>query len=148
MVGGAWAVQKAGESVMIHAVSSPLQCASLEYGSAFSRALMIDTPAGRRLFVSGTASIAPNGCSAHVGDVCKQIALTMEVANAILVSSGFDFSDVTRATAYFKHIQDAPAFDAWRKEQKLEPFPLVVAGSTICRDDLLFEIELDAIALC
>jgi enamine deaminase RidA (YjgF/YER057c/UK114 family) len=118
----------------------------LEYGSAFSRAMLIDILAGRRLLISGTASIEPNGRSAHVGDLRNQIALTMEVANAILVSRGFKFSDVTRATAYFKHIQDAPALDAWRQERKVDPFPLVMAGSTICRDELLFEIELDAIA--
>jgi hypothetical protein len=71
----------------------------------------------------------------------------MEVANAILISRGFNFSDVTRATAYFKNIQDAPAFDAWRQEQKVEPFPFIVAQSTICRDELLFEIELDALVV-
>ena len=145
MVGGAWAVQAVDNSVVVRAVPSPLQCSSLEYGSAFSRAVMVDTPAGRRLSISGTASIEPDGRSAHVGDLRKQIALTMGVANAILASRGFNFSDVTRATAYFKNIQDAPVFDAWRKEQKVEPFSLVVTESTICRDELLFEIELDAI---
>jgi enamine deaminase RidA (YjgF/YER057c/UK114 family) len=128
-------------------VPSPQQCSSLEYGSAFNRAVLIDMSAGRRLLVSGTASIEPNGRSAHVGDLHKQIALTMEVAHAILASRGFNFSDVTRATAYFKNIQDAPAFDAWRREQKVKPFPLVTAESTICRDELLFEIELDALVV-
>ena len=147
IVGGAWAVQATDDSVAVRAVPSPQQCSSLEYGSAFNRAVLIDMPAGRRLLVSGTASIGPNGRSAHVGDLHKQIALTMEVANAILISRGFNFSDVTRATAYFKNIQDAPAFDAWRQEQKVEPFPFIVAQSTICRDELLFEIELDALVV-
>jgi hypothetical protein len=35
----------------------------------------------------------------------------MKVVREILASCGFDFSHVTRATAYFKNIQDAPAFD-------------------------------------
>ena len=144
IVGGAWAVQSTDDSVVVRAVPSPQQCSSLEYGSAFSRAVLIDISAGRRLFISGTASIEPNGRSAHVGNLRKQIALTMEVAYAILVSCGLNFSDVTRATAYFKNIQDALAFDAWRREQKVESFPLIVAESTICRDELLFEIELDA----
>jgi enamine deaminase RidA (YjgF/YER057c/UK114 family) len=144
IVAGAWAVQATDDSVAVRAVPSPLQCSSQEYGSAFSRAVLIDMPAGRRLLISGTASIEPNGRSAHVGDLRKQIKLTMEVAHAILASRRFNFSNVTRATAYFKNIQDAPAFDVWRKKQKVEPFPLVMAESTICRDDLLFEIELDA----
>jgi enamine deaminase RidA (YjgF/YER057c/UK114 family) len=145
IVGGAWAVQATDGSVAVRAVPSPQQCSSLEYGSAFNRAVLIDIPAGRRLLISGTASIEPDGRSAHVGDLRKQIALTMEVAHAILASRGFNFSDVTRATAYFKKIQDAQVFDAWRQEQKVEPFPFIVAQSTICRDELLFEIELDAI---
>ena len=147
IVGGAWAVQATYDLVAVWAVPSPLQCSSLEYGSTFNRAVLIDMPAGRRLLISGTASIEPNGRSAHVGDLRKQIVLTMEVAHAILASRGFNFFDVTRATAYFKNIQDAPAFDAWRREQKVEPFPLVVAESTICRDELLFEIELDALVV-
>jgi len=148
IVGGAWAVQSTDGSVVVQAVPSPQQCSSLEYGSAFNRAVLIDVPAGRRLLISGTASIEPNGRSAHVGDLCKQIRLTMEVAHAILASRGFNFSDITRATAYFKNIQDASAFDAWRQKQKVGPFPLVVAEATICRDELLFEIELDALVMC
>lgn len=147
IVGGAWAVQATNDLVAVQAVPSPLQCSSLEYGSAFNRAVLIDMPAGQRLLVSGTASIEPNGRSAHAGDLRKQIGLTMEVAHAILASRGFNFSDVTRATAYFKNIQDAPAFDIWRQEQKMEPFPLVMTESTICRDELLFEIELDAFVM-
>ena len=145
IVGGAWAVQATDDSVAIRAVPSPQQCSSLEYGSAFNRAVLIDMPAGRRLLISGTASIESDGRSAYVGDLRKQIALTMEVAHAILALCGLNFSDVTRATAYFKNIQDAPAFDAWRREQKVEPLPIIVAESSICRDELLFEIELDVL---
>jgi enamine deaminase RidA (YjgF/YER057c/UK114 family) len=147
IVGGAWAVQATDDSVAVRAVPSPLQCSSLEYGSTFNRAVLIDMPAGRRLLISGTASIEPNGRSANIGDLRKQIVLTMEVAHTILASRGFSFSDVTRATAYLKNIQDAPAFDAWRQAQKVKPFPLVIAESTICRDELLFEIELDALVV-
>jgi enamine deaminase RidA (YjgF/YER057c/UK114 family) len=147
VVAGASAVQAIGDSVAVRAVPSPQQCSSLEYGSAFNRAVLIDMPAGQRLLISGTASIEPNGRSAHAGDLQKQIALTMEVTHAILASRGFNFSDVTRATAYFKNIQDAPAFDVWRQKQKVEPFPLIMAESTICRDELLFEIELDALVV-
>jgi len=146
IVAGAWAVQAIEAPVAVQEVPSPLQCPSWEYGSAFSRAVLLAEPAGRRLLLSGTASIEPNGRSAHVGDVDRQIALTMEVAHAVLASRGFEFSDVTRATAYFRNIQDAPAFYAWRQEQRVEPFPLVMTESTICRDELLFEIELDAFA--
>jgi len=147
ILGGAWAVQPMNRSVTVQAVPSPLQCSSLEYGSAFSRAMLVKTPSCRRLLISGTASIGPDGRSLHAGDSYRQIELSMKVALEILASCGFDFSHVTRATAYFKNIQDAPAFDLWRKKQGLEPFPLIATQSTICRGELLFEIELDAISL-
>ena len=148
LVAGAWAVQAAKGSVSITDVPSPLQCSSMEYGSAFSRAVLMDTLPCRRLLISGTASIGPDGRSAHVGDLHGQIGLSMEVVQEILASRRFDFPDVSRATAYFKNIQDAPAFDEWRRERNLEFLPLVIAQSDLCRPELLFEIELDAIALC
>ena len=94
--------------------------------------------------VSGTASIAVDGSSVWVGDAPRQVAHTMEVVDAILRSRGFTFADVTRAIAYFKHPDDAPAFDAWCASRGLEAMPVIRTHCGICRDDLLFEIELDA----
>ena len=145
IVGRAWAVQALKSSIAVQAAPSPLQSSSMEYGSAFSRAVSVDTSSCRRLLISGTASIGSDGRSLHTGDLNGQIGLSMKVVRRILVSSGFDFSHVTRATTYFKNTQDAPAFDLWRKRQGLEPFPLIATQSTICRDELLFEIELDAL---
>jgi enamine deaminase RidA (YjgF/YER057c/UK114 family) len=147
LVAGVWAVQTKEGSTIAREVPSPLQCSSMDYGSAFSRAVLVDTPSCRRLLVSGTASIGPDGRSLHTSGLRQQIALSMKVVREILVSRGFNFSDVTRATAYFKNLQDAPAFDVWREKQGLEPFPLIATQSTICRPELLFEIELDAISL-
>jgi enamine deaminase RidA (YjgF/YER057c/UK114 family) len=145
VVAGAWAVQAPVGSAAVREVPSPLQCPSLEYGSAFSRAVLVTEPGLHRLLVSGTASIEPSGRSAHVGNVRKQIGLAMEVVQAILASRGFDFCDVTRATAYFKNVQDMPAFDPWLADHDLDLLPLVVAQADLCREELLFEIELDAI---
>ncbi len=75
---------------------------------------------------------------------CKQIDLTLQVVEAILVSRGFRFSDVTRATAYFKHLSDIPKFDAWRARHAMGSFPAIATQCGICRDDLLFELEADA----
>ena len=68
----------------------------------------------------------------------------MQVIDAILRSRGFTFTDLTRATAYFKHSSDVPAFTAWCNANNL-PLPIVVpALCDICRDDLLFELEAEA----
>jgi enamine deaminase RidA (YjgF/YER057c/UK114 family) len=105
----------------------------------------MNLPGYRQILVSGTASIEPGGRTAHVSDVRAQIELSMQVVEAILASRGMAFADVSRATAYFKSPADTPVFDAWLARHELSAMPMVRTGCDICRDDLLFEIELDAI---
>jgi enamine deaminase RidA (YjgF/YER057c/UK114 family) len=145
VVAGAWAVQKTSGQVRVGEVSSPLQNPAVEYGSAFSRAVLMETPDSRRLLVPGTASIDQDGQSAYRGNVREQIILTMEVVRQILSSQGFNYSNITRATAYCKDSGGASAFQTWRKEQDMENIPLLATQADICRGELLFEIELDAI---
>lgn len=141
---GAWAVQPLDRSARVEEVVSPLQCPAPAYGSSFSRAVEIFSGGRRRLLVSGTASIAPDGRTLWPDDVRKQIERTMEVVAAILCSRRMDFGDVTRATAYFKRPADAPVFDAWRAAHGLHAMPVVPVQADICREDLLFEFEADA----
>lgn len=146
MVAAAWAVSAQGGSLPAREVASPLQCPAPEYGSSFSRAVKVLSLGCRRLLVSGTASIEPNGRTAHPDDIAAQVALTMDVVRAILVSRKLDFRDVTRATAYFKDLKDVPVFKAWRSANGLERMPVMDTHCVVCRDDLLFEIEMDALA--
>lgn len=139
------AVQPKSPGFKLRPVPSPLQCPALEYGSSFSRAVEIVVPGQRRLLVSGTASIEPGGATAHVGDVRAQIKTTMEVVRAILTSCGLDWEDSVRAIAYFKHTEDMPAFDQYCRNQGLPALPVIVTKNDVCRDDLLFELEVDAI---
>ena len=140
----AWAVQPLKNSLGVREIASPMQCPAPAYGSSFSRAVEIDSPQGRRILISGTASIAPGGKTLWLGDVRQQVELTMEVVEAILKSRGLGFEDTTRAIAYFKNPGDLSVFADWsrRHEQSL---PVVPVHCDICRDDLLFEIELDAV---
>lgn len=141
-----WAVSDSEGPLKARDVLSPLQGASLEYGSAFSRAVIIPEPNCRRLFVSGTASIGLDGQSLHQGEVKEQISLTMKVVRTLLKDNGLDFGDVTRATAYLKDNADISVFEAWRAKHDLQSMPVVAVQADICRDELLFEIELDAIS--
>ena len=59
-------------------------------------------------------------------------------------SRGFGFSDITRATAYFKNRADIPALAAWCLARGLRSLPFIAARCGICRNDLLFELEADA----
>lgn len=128
-------------------IASPLQCPAPAYGSSFSRAMEVAVGAsGRWLTVSGTASIHPDGRTAWVGDARRQVDLTMEVVAAILGSRGMEWRHVTRATAYYRHAADVRHFRAWQTEHAQEALPVVNTASVVCRDDLLFEIEVDAVA--
>jgi enamine deaminase RidA (YjgF/YER057c/UK114 family) len=143
----AWAVQPlagADPTPRIREVASPLQCPAPSYGSSFSRAMEIESGGLRRLLVSGTASIGLDGRSVGKGDIRKQIDLTMRVVEAILRSREMTFADAKRATAYFKHAADAPAFAVWLATHGMAALPVVPVHCEICRDDLLFEVEVDA----
>ncbi|OAM91804.1 translation initiation inhibitor [Termitidicoccus mucosus] len=131
--------------VDITAVASPLQCAAYDYKSAFSRAVECREAGGaRHLLVSGTASIEPGGRTAHVGDLDAQIDLSLRVVAAILESRGMGWDDVARAILYFPHIAWMERWEARRAAMGLPEIPATFAHCDICRDDLLFEIELDA----
>ena len=144
MMTGVYAVRPKSPEVTIQAVPSPLQCPALEYGSSFSRAVEVAMPDLKRLLISGTASIEPGGRTEHVGDVLAQTGLTCEVVAAILESRGMGWHDVTRATAYVRHASDAGVFEQYRAASGMPPLPVIVAHNVICRDDLLFELEVDA----
>ena len=138
------AIQPKDKRVRIESVPSPLQCPALKYGSSFSRAVEVTMPDHRRLMVSGTASIDLQGRTAHLGDVDAQVDLTMRVVGAILKSREMDWADVCRAVAYVKHAKDAPALARYCAARRLPALPVVTTKAEICREGLLFEIEVDA----
>jgi len=144
LVAKAIAVQPKTGAVTVRRVESPLQREPSAYGSSFSRAMEVADPAGRMLYISGTASILLNGETVHVGDAAAQVAKTMEVVEAILEKNGMSFADTTRAIAYFRHAEDIPLWEEYCRARQLPPLPVIVTQCVICRDDLLFEIELDA----
>lgn len=140
----AWAFRPVEKNSYAEEVASPLQCPAPAYGSSFSRALEISTNGGRQLFISGTASIAPGGKTAWVGDLRRQVDLTMQVVEAMLRERGFSLSDLTRATAYFRRAAEAPIFAEWLAARQLSQLPIVTTECEVCRDDLLFELEAEA----
>lgn len=146
IVAGALAVRPRHKGVKISVIPSPLQGSALEYRSSFSRAVELEFPGRRQVIISGTASIAPGGESVHREDTAAQIELTMKVVHAILESRGMTWKDTTRAIGYFQDMRDAPLLAAYCRAHGISDFPVVNAHATVCRDDLLFEIELDAVS--
>ena len=139
------AVQPKAGAVRIQAVPSPLQGSALNYRSSFSRAAELEFPTYRWLTVSGTASIGQEGQTVHVDDCEGQIGRTLDVVQALLVSRGMEWADVTRGIAYFTELANRSLLDAACRERGLSGMPVAMAQAAICRADLLFELEVDAV---
>lgn len=68
------------------------------------------------------------------------------VLQALLESRGMCFANVIRAVAYLKHFEHRPVFERWRRQYLPHPLPVSVVQSDICRPELSFEMEMDAVA--
>jgi enamine deaminase RidA (YjgF/YER057c/UK114 family) len=145
LASAALAIRPRHSGVRTHEVSSPLQRAATEYRSSFSRAVEMAFTDHRLLTISGTASIAEDGSSMFADDIVRQIHRTLDVVEAILKSRGMGWQNTTRAIGYFHDIGALPVFDSCCRERGIPQLPIAHAHATVCRADLLFEMELDAV---
>ena len=134
-------------SIKTESVESPFQCPAIDYKSSFSRAVEIIHPNYRHLIISGTASITSGGETANVGSISKQIELTMKVVKGILQSRQMSWENVTRGIVYFKNKYDMNSFENYCVDNNIPELPFSIINADICRNDLLFEIEVDAITI-
>lgn len=146
LVAKAVAVRPKNKNVTVRRVDSPRQCEATRYGSSFSRAMEVADPVSRVVYISGTASIEEGGGTVHLEDPARQIEKTMEVVGALLSAAKMTLSDTTRAIAYFKRREYIPLWHDYCRKWELPPLPVILTSGDICRDNLLFEIELDAAA--
>jgi enamine deaminase RidA (YjgF/YER057c/UK114 family) len=117
------------------------QESAFEYGSAFSRACRAKTLAGETIYISGTASIGADGKTLYTGDPRRQIEATIANVCAVLKECGCNDGDVMHAIAYSKTPDVEKVFtDGWSGLA----WPIIPVIADICRDDLLFEIEVTA----
>jgi enamine deaminase RidA (YjgF/YER057c/UK114 family) len=147
MMASALGVAPKNGEFTVQTVDSPLQCPAPAYGSSFSRGVEFGTPDCRRLSISGTASIAPGGETVYLDDVPEQIKLTFEVVAAILESRKMDWGNVAKAMAYLKDASYITALNEYCTVNDVEMIPFVITENHVCRHDLLFEMELDAVAV-
>ena len=126
-------------------VRSPLQTDAMTYRSSFSRAAETHSASGRRLFVSGTASILPDSSDvAYLDDPARQIDCAMRAALAIVESRGMTKRDVNRAIVYLKRPEYHDLWQAWLRREGLPPDYATELVAEVCRPEWLFEVELDA----
>jgi enamine deaminase RidA (YjgF/YER057c/UK114 family) len=130
--------------VQVTAVPSPQQGPAQDYGSAFSRAIEITAPEHRRLLISGTASIDERGATLHPRRFHPQMAKTFGVVRRLLESRGMGWADVLHGVAYIRRAEDIPALEKFIRQRGIPPIHVVPLAATVCRDDLLFELEIEA----
>jgi enamine deaminase RidA (YjgF/YER057c/UK114 family) len=146
LTGSLLAVQPKNGLVKIQAVPSPMQESALEYKSSFSRAVETEYPSCRCLYISGTASISKEGKTLYINDIDSQVKLTMSVAENLLQSRAMNWKNVFRGIVYFKRPDYLEHFKKYCRIHDISISNLAIAFTDMCRDDLLFEIELDAIS--
>jgi enamine deaminase RidA (YjgF/YER057c/UK114 family) len=117
------------------------QRSAFEYGSAFSRASVAPMPAGRTVFISGTAAIDPAGRTEHVGEIDAQVDGTIAHIRSLLKQLGCGDEHVLTSLCYCK----TPAVEeSFRRRWADLSWPRVTMVGDVCRPDLLFEIEVTA----
>jgi enamine deaminase RidA (YjgF/YER057c/UK114 family) len=115
-----------------------------EYGSAFARAAVAQTPAGKTIFISGTAAIDAAGITCFPNNIAGQIQMTLENVTAVLRQLKAEPADVVQAVAYCANSEERQEFrDRWAAKM---PWPWLIVMGDVCRHDLLFEVEATACA--
>lgn len=119
---------------------------------SFSRGLRVELEGGvTHLFISGTASVGPDGETLHAGDLRAQCWRTYRNITQLLESEQAGWHDVVRCTCYLRDIErDYADFNEIRTEffraLGLEALPASTGIQVrLCRSDLLVEIEAHAI---
>jgi enamine deaminase RidA (YjgF/YER057c/UK114 family) len=130
-----------GSAVATPISHSPRQDQSFNYGSAFSRGMVLEVEGRRTVHVSGTASINSAGASIHIGNAELQSLETMMCVAAILEEQGGSLANITSATLFCKNRE---AWEAWNRVSRLlqvPAFPRICVLADVCRHDLLVEME-------
>ncbi|AEY64863.1 endoribonuclease L-PSP [Clostridium sp. BNL1100] len=122
--------------------SGKAQKSAMRYGSAFSRAILLDdkTSKSKYVYLSGTASIDDLGNTVYLDDIGLQIDKTYSVIDALLDISSMKLNNMTEGTVFLKKAEYIDAFIEYCKRRNIE-LPALITVADVCRDNLLFEMD-------
>jgi enamine deaminase RidA (YjgF/YER057c/UK114 family) len=129
----------------ISRLTNPSQLDAFRYGSAFARASVVRNGSTALIEVSGTAAIDEHGVSLYPGDIRAQIDCTFDKVQALLEQEDAGLSDICAATVFIKQPEFAEIFYEMAATRGLENFPCVCSVADVCREELLFEIDAEAV---
>lgn len=124
---------------------SARQDSSFNYGSAFSRGMVLEIEGRKTVHVSGTASINAAGASTHVGDAEHQSVETLLSIAALLREQGGSLQNITSATLFCKTREAAEGWERATSLLGIPALPKICVQADVCRHDLLVEMEAVAV---
>jgi enamine deaminase RidA (YjgF/YER057c/UK114 family) len=128
-------------AVNVRPIHSPKQLSPFRYGSAFSRAVVIEDAESKLIFVSGTASIDEDGKSVFIGDPAQQMKQTFHVISDLIAPEGAQLQDLCEATVFLKRRQDFSLSQKIMAQVGISHAPSINVVADVCRDELLFEVD-------
>jgi len=134
-----------GNRPSVKQLTNTAQLDAFRYGSAFSRGALIQESDVSLIEVSGTAAIDHRGKSQFIDDVRGQINCTFEKIEKLIGKEGAGLRDIAAATVFVKRPEHAETFWRMSTELGLEEFPAVCVVADVCREELLFEIDAEAV---
>jgi enamine deaminase RidA (YjgF/YER057c/UK114 family) len=120
-------------------------CETKDYGVTFERGTRIAYADRTHSFISGTASIGPDGNVMFVGDVLRQLDRALGNVDALLRAGGARFDDMTHLIVYLRDPAEYPRIAAALNE-RLPGLPRLIVRGPVCRPDWLVEVEGIAVA--
>ena len=129
----------------VRKLSNRKQLDAFRYGAAFSRGAVIKENDATLIQVSGTAAIDEHGVSLFPGDIRSQINCTFDKIEILLSQEGAGLLDICAATVFVKQPEYAEVFWKMAADRGLADFPAVCVVADVCREELLFEIDGEAV---
>jgi enamine deaminase RidA (YjgF/YER057c/UK114 family) len=114
---------------------------TLTYGVTFERGLRVRFGDRSHLYLSGTASITPDGKIMYPGDACRQTGRTLENVEALLGKQGTDLSSLAYLLVYVRNLHDRGAVMERLRSSLPEGVPHAVLLASVCRPGWLVEME-------
>jgi enamine deaminase RidA (YjgF/YER057c/UK114 family) len=129
-------------------MSTPTLNEAWMYGSDFSRGVKVIGKNSIALFISGTASVDEEGRTVHQGNFEAQAERMILNISTLLANQMASWHDVVSAITYLKNPADAPHLNRICEQKRIPRFPNVIVEASVCRSDLLCEMEAIAILHC
>jgi enamine deaminase RidA (YjgF/YER057c/UK114 family) len=138
-------VENGGTTSLVRKLTNRKQLDAFRYGAAFSRGAVIEEDDVSLIQISGTAAIDEHGVSLYPGDIRSQIDCTFDKIGTLLSQEGAELRDIAAATVFVKSPEYASLFWDMAAERGLAAFPAVCVVADVCREELLFEIDAEAV---